>query len=194
MKDSYGMVVCEYHDYYDIMVADLNISSILISRVDSQHDSFIIPAGHTIKISLISSNYASILVANVIPQTIEFKDSFKTEILTNDVFLYKINNDFEDSEKRLFYADSEVVQTGIFVYNATDMTFMFKDYTSVRLSEMDYYMLVVADYHVGEIEIGFTYGSAYTPHDHYYESTSWPLIVTILGLAGLLGFFKKRKR
>ncbi len=194
--DSYGIIFSDSHDFYDIMAADIDSSTILINKIDSQVDSLIVPAEHTVKVSLIASGCVSVIIANVIPETVEFKETFTVAIDYNDVYLYRIDNRFQDEENRQFYADSKEVQTGIYVFNASSLEYLSKKYASVELAEEEYLMLVVADYHTGQIEVGFTYESEYTPYEHYYqtEGLSWPVAIAVLGLAALLGFYKQKKR
>jgi hypothetical protein len=193
--DSYGFIIGNRHVTYNIIAADVEDAIIFLDNNASNYDAFNIPAGHTVKIALMATDYVNIVIANVVPQIIDFNETFKVEIDADDVYLYKIDNAYSNKKDRMFYADSRQVQTGIYVIDATNMEYLFKDSTIVEMEEKEYYMLVVADYHTGEIDVGFVFKGDYTPYDHYYtQASSWPLIVTLFGLAALLGLLKRRQR
>ncbi len=195
INDSYGIIIGDDYYTYDISIIDSTDSSISLDKLDSNYDSFVIPAAHTIKISLVSSEIVKVLIANAIPQRLELGDKTSVNIGTEDAFLFEIDNRIESTEYRKFYADSYVVQTGIYVFNASNMNYLYKQSSEVYLTEDEFLLLVVADYHVGEIDIGFVDENEYDTHDHYYTgATSWPLFVTILGLAAILGLLKRKKR
>ena len=195
ITDSYGIIIGDDYDTYDIFAIDTTDSSIRLDKLDSNYDTFVIPADHTIKISLVSSEIVKVLIANAIPQRLELGDTTSVTIGTEDAYLFEIDNRIESTEYRKFYADSYVVQTGIYVFNASNMDYLYKRSSEVYLTEDEFLLLVVADYHVGEIDIGFVDEYEYDTHDHYYaKSSSWPIFVTILGLTALLGFLKRKKR
>ncbi len=193
-EDSYGLIIGNTYETYNIIAADVEDSIIFLENNASYYDSFIIPTGHTVKIALMSTEYVNVVIANVVPQIIEFNETFKVEIDADDAYLYKVDNTFTNKKDRQFYADSREVQTGIYVFKAADMEFLDKHYAIVELEEEEYFILVVADYHYGEIDVGFTFEEDYTPYNHYYKTSSWPIIVTLFGLAALLGLLKRRKR
>jgi len=195
INDSYGIIIGDDYDTYDISAIDTTDSSISLDKLDSNYDSFVIPADHTIKISLVSSEIVKVLIANAIPKRLELGDKTSVTIGTEDAYLFEIDNRIESTEYRKFYADSYVVQTGIYVFNASNMDYLYKRSSEVYLTEDEFLLLVVADYHVGEIDIGFVDEYEYDTHDHYYaKSSSWSIFVTILGLTALLGFLKRKKR
>lgn len=194
-NDSYGMIIGDTYDTYDLLAVDVAYSSIVLDKLRSNYDVIVIPAGHTIKISLVSSEIVEVTIANAIPQRLELGDKLSVDIGADDAYLFELDNRLVTTEYRKFYADSYAVQTGIYVFNASNMDFLFKQSSEVYLTEDEFLMLVVADYHIGEIDIGFVDESDYDTHDHYYTgAASWPIFVTILGLAALLGFLKRKKR
>jgi len=193
-NDSYGMIIGDTYDTYDILAVDVAYSSIVLDKFGSNYDAIVIPAGHTIKISLVSSEIVEVTIANAIPQRLELGDKISVDIGADDAYLFEIDNSLESTEQCKFYADSYAVQTGIYVFNASSMDYLYKQSSEVYLTEDEFLILVVADYHVGEIDIGFVNENEYDTHDHYYQSSSWPIFVTILGLTALLGFIKRKKR
>ncbi len=188
------MIIGDTYDTYDILAVDVAYSLIVLDKFGSNYDAIVIPAGHTIKISLVSSEIVEVTIANAIPQRLELGDKISVDIGADDAYLFEIDNSLESTEQCKFYADSYAVQTGIYVFNASSMDYLYKQSSEVYLTEDEFLILVVADYHVGEIDIGFVNENEYDTHDHYYQSSSWPIFVTILGLTALLGFIKRKKR
>lgn len=194
-NDSYGIIIGDTYDTYDILAVDVAYSSIVLDKFGSNYDAIVIPAGHTIKISIVSSEIVEVTIANAIPQKLELGDKISVDIGADDAYLFEIDNRQETTEYSKFYADSYAVQTGIYVFNASNMDYLYKQSSEVYLTEDEFLMLVVADYHVGEIDIGFVGVNEYDTHDHYYTgAASWPIFVTILGLAAILGLLKRKKR
>ena len=195
--DSYGLIFSKYQDNFDALVADVTDAMIILNNVEVPFQSVLIKKGHLVKASLISKDYARVIVANVIPEDLDFEQNFNRVIDVADAWLFKVDNRFSDVKVRSFVADSQLVQTSILVFNATNWEQMISGYAEVILPEEEMFILVYAEYHYGEIFISFDYEDKYTPYEHYWETaalTGLNFLIYVIPLIGLAAYILMKKR
>ncbi len=198
-SDSFGLIFSKHSDEFETLVADVTDSAIILNNVNVTFQTVIIEKGHLVKVSLISKVNARVIVANVISEDLGFEQNTNRELDETDALLFKIDNKFNDVDDRSFVADSQLVQTSIIVFNATNWEHIMSGSSEVILPEEELYILVFADYHTGEIFISFDNEDDYTPYDHYWPETAampqnfWFFLIPLIGISGII-VIKKRRR
>ena len=195
IADSYGIMFSDYYDPFDVIAADLNISDIVLNAQSINYKSILIQKNHIIKISLRSQEETSVIVANVIPEMLEFQQKITREISETDAYMFKIDNNFTRDESRGFLADSQVVMTELIVFDANTWEVLDQSYTFTYLPEKEVYVLVYATYHTGEITITFDFVSAIDTYEHYYEETPinfFIIVISIFSFAAIISIIKRR--
>jgi len=147
-----------------------------------------------------SQDTARVIVANVKPVDMDFKESTTKEIDETGAYLFRVNNDLSDVKDRSFIADSQIVQTSIIVFNASNWEHISSGSSEVILPEEELYILVYAEYHTGEIFIAFDYEGEYDPYEHYWTGGTeampfdfWSFLVPLLCIGAAI-LITKRKR
>ena len=194
-QDSFGIVFSEHDTEYNIRISDFENSQILLDLTNQTMISFPIPRGEDIKLSLTAFELVSIQIAHVVSENLEFEDVINRHISETDAFLFEVDNEYKDNSNRCLFADSQIVQTGIYVFNASNWEFLFKNSSEVLLPEGRFYILVISVYHTGEIMITFNYEIFYDSYDHYYAAeSSWPWIFVLLSLSVMMCTIVYRRR
>ncbi|MHA1952738.1 MAG: VWA domain-containing protein [Candidatus Heimdallarchaeaceae archaeon] len=195
-QDSFGIVFSEHDAEFNIRVSDFENSQILLDLTNQTMLSFPISRGEDIKLTLTAFELVSVQIAHVVPENLEFENVINRHISETDAFLFAVDNEYDDNYSRCIIADSQIVQTGIYVFNASNWEFLLKNSSEVLLPKGQCYVLVISVYHTGEIMITFNYDSLYDPYDHYYapEATSWPWIFVVLSLGAMVCTYECRRR
>ena len=182
-------------DSFNVLSADINDSTIILNNENIPFQTVLVKENHVVKVSLIAQDYARIIITNVIPQVLSFKEETTKEIDETDALLFSIDNKFTDEKVRSLIADSQIVQTNIIVFNSSNWEHISTGSSEVILPEEELYILIYAEYHTGEILISFNYEEENNPYDHYWTEASnyWPMYVPLLCLA-IIGTIIKRKR
>ncbi len=192
--DSIGLVFSNNFDEFDIIIADVNDAEIKVNKVDIFFQNISIPANHEMKVSLIAKEIITVNIVNVVPEKIKFGDQSERHIGETDAFLFEIDNRIEDNDTRSFMADSQVVQTVIYLYNANNWELITKQTAEVFLPEERCFALVIAVYHVGDIKLSFNYDYINNPYEHYYAAeSSWSLFFFIIGILALVYYTRKKR-
>ena len=192
---SFGIIFSKYLDSFNVLSADINDSTIILNNENIPFQTVLVKENHVVKVSLIAQDYARIIITNVIPQVLSFKEETTKEIDETDALLFSIDNKFTDEKVRSLIADSQIVQTNIIVFNSSNWEHISTGSSEVILPEEELYILIYAEYHTGEILISFNYEEENNPYDHYWTEASnyWPMYVPLLCLA-IIGTIIKRKR
>ena len=194
---SFGIMFSEYLDEFDILAADVNESTLILDNDNESFNFVEVGKGHLVKLSLISQNTNKIMVTNVIPSEIDFGYNTKLNLDTADAYLYKADNNFTDTKARSFVADSQVVQTDIMLFRASDWEYLGTGSSEVFLPEEEIYVLIYAVYHTGEVYVSFDYEDKYTPYEHYYSGALpfnfWYFLIPLFGMAAIYTMKKKHR-
>ncbi len=194
-ENSFGIIFSENLNEFDTLAADVNESTLLLDNDNEPFNFVEVEKGHLVKLSLISQNTNKIMVTNVIPSEIDFGYNAKLNLDTTDAYLYKIDNSFTDKKSRSFVADSQVVQTDILLFNASDWEHLGTGSSEVFLPEEVIYVLFYAVYHTGEVYVSFDYEDAYTPYEHYYSGAMpfnfWYFLIPLFGMAAIYTMKKR---
>lgn len=194
---SFGIMFSEYLDEFDILAADVNESTLILDNDNESFNFVEVGKGHLVKLSLISQNTNKIMVTNVIPSEIDFGYNTKLNLDTADAYLYKADNNFTDTKARSFVADSQVVQTDIMLFRASDWEYLGTGSSEVFLPEEEIYVLIYAVYHTGEVYVSFDYEDKYTPYEHYYSGALpfnfWYFLIPLFGMATIYTMKKKHR-
>ena len=109
----------------------------------------------------------------------------------------KADNNFTDTKARSFVADSQVVQTDIMLFRASDWEYLGTGSSEVFLPEEEIYVLIYAVYHTGEVYVSFDYEDKYTPYEHYYSGALpfnfWYFLIPLFGMAAIYTMKKKHR-
>lgn len=195
-EDSFLVVLSERLDYtFDLVVLDLNISAIVESESNCKSIAVIIPAGHVFKIQLLAAEYTEVSVSSQRLETITFAEETSHDLEYDDVILLEIDNRRDEDRSRSILADSKLVETKIYVFNASNWELLISGYSEVVLPDEKCYVLIHSIYHYGEIIISYNYEDLNEPYNHYYgvveSSFIWSFIpFSLIALAYIL----KRKR
>ncbi|MHA1345989.1 MAG: vWA domain-containing protein [Candidatus Heimdallarchaeaceae archaeon] len=195
--NSSAIIFSETNVGFDIIAADLDLSTIVFDKDNCTIANFNVEPEHTVKVSFISSEYVEIHVVNVLKETLEFKQELNRTLGVEDVFLYELDNKIDDTRERSVVADSQLVQTSILVFDAETWELLVKGSSEVVLPNITCYVVIFATYHAGEIFITFNYDDLYEPWNHYYgitEAAYWPFFAAILGLASIIIVRKKQRK
>ncbi|MCE7742959.1 MAG: VWA domain-containing protein [Candidatus Heimdallarchaeota archaeon] len=199
LTDSFGLIFSKQSDSFSALAADINDSAIILDNNDVAFQTVTVKKDHLVKVSLIAQDSARVVVTNVRPLNLNFEQSITEDIDKTEAYLFRVNNIRNDERDRSFVADSQIVQTCIIVFNASNWEHISTGSSEVILPEEDLYILVYAEYHTGEISISFNYEDEYDPYDHYwtgYDATPfnfWSLFIALLSI-GVTIVVIKRKR
>ncbi|MHA1952739.1 MAG: vWA domain-containing protein [Candidatus Heimdallarchaeaceae archaeon] len=195
-EDSFLVVLAEHLDYtFDIVVLDLNVSTIIESESNCKSFAVAIPSRHVFKIQLLAAEYTGISVCNQRVEPLDFAVEAFRDLEYDDVILLEIDNRSGDDKSKSILADSQLVETKIFVFNASNWELLISGYSEVVLPDEKCYVLIYPVYHYGEIRISYNYEELNEPYDHYYapqaSSFIWSLVpFSIFALAYI---FRKRQ-
>ncbi len=196
-EDSYGMIFTtgDVADF-SVIVADSNESTIILSESNSTTIVFQIPKSHVLKAQLLLYGYGHIIIANVIPEQMDFGDSSTRILSTEGAILLEIDNSMNDPEERSIMADSQSVQANILVFDPSSWEIVAEGYSEVVLPEQICFVLIFAEYHHGEIDISYNYETENKPYEHYYatEAMPWAYGIMVFGLIGLVFVIRNRRR
>ncbi|NPD87665.1 MAG: VWA domain-containing protein [Asgard group archaeon] len=193
--DSFLIVLSENLDYaFDLVVLDLNLSAIVESESNCYSIAITVPAGHVFKIQLLAAEYTGVSVSSQILESINFAEEKMCILEYDDVVLLEIDNKSGEERSRSILADSVLVETKIYVFNASNWELLISGYSEVVLPDEKCYVLIYPIYHYGEIEISYNYEDLNEPSGHYYaENSSFLWSFTLFSLFAL-AYILRRKR
>ncbi|MHA1406103.1 MAG: vWA domain-containing protein [Candidatus Heimdallarchaeaceae archaeon] len=197
VEDSYGLIFSEnLQNSFDIIIADYNESSIIASSSNCLSKGFIVPATHLVKVQVIAQDFTDLVVTNSIETQLEFRANISKLLNFSNAVLIELNNDFDEEKERSIMADSQVVETAIYVFNASNWELIISGYSEVVLPNEHCFVLIYSIYHQGEVIISFNFEEDNKPFDHYYaaQTPGLTFALTIFALFALLIEKKRRTR